>query len=195
MAQGTSQHPSVPVSANALAKASVESFIASPLVCCLSNKPRKEFKFRIDPKSIGSFTVTRNRKRRDRVALRASGRRAGGDWKPTRSSSDARETGSYRRLAALVHLAKGLARQYARKKIRVNVVSPGTVYFKGGVWNTIEQNMPNDTKRHSRAIQPAAWQRRRRLRTRQCSLASPASSFTTGSNLVVDGAVSNRVNF
>ena len=28
--------------------------------------------------------------------------------------------------AALVHLAKGLARQYARKKIRVNVVSPGT---------------------------------------------------------------------
>ena len=26
-------------------------------------------------------------------------------------------------------------------------------------------------------------------------LASPASSFTTGSNLVVDGAISNRVNF
>ena len=26
-------------------------------------------------------------------------------------------------------------------------------------------------------------------------LASPASSFTTGSNLVVDGAISRRVNF
>src|SRR3954454_8973745 len=39
--------------------------------------------------------------------------------------------------AALIHMAKGLARQYAKKKIRVNVVSPGTVYFKGGVWNTI----------------------------------------------------------
>jgi 3-oxoacyl-[acyl-carrier protein] reductase len=26
-------------------------------------------------------------------------------------------------------------------------------------------------------------------------LASPVSSFTTGSNLVVDGAISNRVNF
>jgi hypothetical protein len=26
-------------------------------------------------------------------------------------------------------------------------------------------------------------------------LASPASSFTTGSNLIVDGAISNRVNF
>src|SRR4051812_46395385 len=44
--------------------------------------------------------------------------------------------------AALVHMAKGLARQYATKKIRVNVVSPGTVYFKGGIWNTVEQNAP-----------------------------------------------------
>src|SRR3954447_3121568 len=44
--------------------------------------------------------------------------------------------------AALVHMAKGLARQYAPKKIRVNVVSPGTVYFKGGIWNQIQQNMP-----------------------------------------------------
>src|SRR4030088_900918 len=51
--------------------------------------------------------------------------------------------------AALVHMAKGLARQYAGKKIRVNVVSPGTVYFKGGVWNTVEQNMP---KRYNDAL-------------------------------------------
>ena len=48
--------------------------------------------------------------------------------------------------AALIHMAKGLARQYAKKKIRVNVVSPGTVYFKGGVWNMIEQNMPKRYK-------------------------------------------------
>src|SRR3981189_1260603 len=44
--------------------------------------------------------------------------------------------------AALIHMAKGLARQYAAKKIRVNVVSPGTVYFTGGIWNMVEQNMP-----------------------------------------------------
>jgi 3-oxoacyl-[acyl-carrier protein] reductase len=97
--------------------------------------------------------------------------------------------------AALVHLAKGLARQYARKKIRVNVVSPGTVYFKGGVWNTVEQNMP---KRYEEAL---ARNPTGRMATPQeianaaVFLASPASSFTTGSNLVVDGALSNRVNF
>jgi 3-oxoacyl-[acyl-carrier protein] reductase len=97
--------------------------------------------------------------------------------------------------AALVHMAKGLARQYARKKIRVNVVSPGTVYFKGGVWNNIEQNMP---KRYEEAL---ARNPTGRMATPQeianaaVFLASPASSFTTGSNLVVDGAISNRVNF
>src|SRR5580658_5445470 len=42
--------------------------------------------------------------------------------------------------AALIHLAKGLARQHAKRGIRTNVVSPGTVYFKGGVWATVEAN-------------------------------------------------------
>ena len=97
--------------------------------------------------------------------------------------------------AALVHVAKGLARQHAPKKIRVNVVSPGTVYFKGGIWNQVEQNMP---KRYQDAL---ARNPTGRMATPQeianaaVFLASPASSFTTGSNLIVDGAISNRVNF
>jgi 3-oxoacyl-[acyl-carrier protein] reductase len=97
--------------------------------------------------------------------------------------------------AALIHMAKGLARQYAAKKIRVNVVSPGTVYFEGGVWNMIEQTMP-ERYRDTLARNPTG-----RMATPQeianaaVFLASPASSFTTGSNLVVDGGISNRVNF
>ncbi len=84
--------------------------------------------------------------------------------------------------AALVHMAKGLARQYAPKKIRVNVVSPGTVYFKGGVWHMARN--PTGRMATPQEIANAA-----------VFLASPASSFTTGSNLIVDGATSNRVNF
>jgi len=97
--------------------------------------------------------------------------------------------------AALVHMAKGLARQYAAKKIRVNVVSPGTVYFKGGVWNMIEQNMPKrytDTLARNPLGRMATPQE---IANAAVFLASPASSFTTGSNLIVDGAISNRVNF
>jgi 3-oxoacyl-[acyl-carrier protein] reductase len=97
--------------------------------------------------------------------------------------------------AALIHMAKGLARQYAAKKIRVNAVSPGTVYFKGGVWNTIEQNMPKrfqDTLARNPLGRMATPQE---IANSAVFLASPASSFTTGSNLIVDGAISNRVNF
>jgi 3-oxoacyl-[acyl-carrier protein] reductase len=97
--------------------------------------------------------------------------------------------------AALIHYAKGLARQHAKRHIRTNVVSPGTVYFEGGVWNMIEKNMP--------AVYKGAMERNPmgRMATPQdianatVFLASPASSFTTGVNLLVDGAISRRVNF
>ncbi|NUR13687.1 MAG: SDR family oxidoreductase [Bradyrhizobium sp.] len=97
--------------------------------------------------------------------------------------------------AALIHMAKGLARQYAKKKIRVNVVSPGTVYFKGGVWEMIEKNMP---ERYSDAMKRNPTGRMatpQDIANAAVFLASPVSGFTTGSNLVVDGAISNRVNF
>jgi 3-oxoacyl-[acyl-carrier protein] reductase len=97
--------------------------------------------------------------------------------------------------AALIHMAKGLARQHAKKKIRVNVVSPGTVYFKGGVWEMIEKNMPeryNDAMKRNPTGRMATPQD---IANAAVFLASPVSGFTTGSNLVVDGAISNRVNF
>jgi 3-oxoacyl-[acyl-carrier protein] reductase len=112
------------------------------------------------------------------------------------SAAQADTAGSYGPVkAALVHMAKGLARQYAGKKIRVNAVSPGTVYFKGGVWNMVEQNMP---KRYQEALTRNPTGRMatpQEIANAAVFLASPASSFTTGSNLIVDGAISNRVNF
>ena len=112
------------------------------------------------------------------------------------SAAQAENASSYGPIkAALVHMAKGLARQYAAKKIRVNVVSPGTVYFKGGVWNMVEQNMPkryHDTLARNPTGRMATPQE---IANAAVFLASPASSYTTGSNLVVDGAISNRVNF
>ena len=97
--------------------------------------------------------------------------------------------------AALIHMAKGLARQYAAKKVRVNVVSPGQIYFKGGVWHTVEQTAPERYKQQH-ARNPLGRQGTpQEIARAAVFLASPVSSFTTGSNLVVDGAISNRVNF
>ena len=134
-----------------------------------------------------------------RPFLEASGERSGDAAFVIISSVSAAQAdtaGSYGPIkAALIHMAKGLARQYASKKIRVNVVSPGTVYFKGGVWNMVEQNMP---KRYQDALSRNPTGRMatpQEIANAAVFLASPASSFTTGSNLVVDGAISNRVNF
>ena len=112
------------------------------------------------------------------------------------SAATADNAGAYGPMkAALIHHAKGLARQHAGRCIRTNVVSPGMVYFDGGVWQQVEQNMP-DFFEQARGRNPTG-----RLASAQdvanaaVFLASPAASYITGSNLIVDGALSNRVNY
>lgn len=97
--------------------------------------------------------------------------------------------------AALIHMAKGLARAHAGQKLRVNVVSPGMVYFEGGVWHQIEQAMPDFFKKQLARNPTGRCATPQDIANATVFLASPASSYTTGINMIVDGAVSNRVNF
>jgi 3-oxoacyl-[acyl-carrier protein] reductase len=97
--------------------------------------------------------------------------------------------------AALIHYAQGLAYQLAAKNIRANTVSPGNTYFPGGVWEKIEQGNP-ELFAQSLALNPTG-----RMGTpvevarAVVFLASPAASFITGTNLVVDGALTRGVQF
>ena len=97
--------------------------------------------------------------------------------------------------AAIVHYTQGLAFQLAPKRIRANSVSPGNTYFDGGVWMQIEQGNPAFFAQ-ALALNPTG-----RMGTPQemanaaVFLASPAASFTTGTNLVVDGALTRGVQF
>jgi 3-oxoacyl-[acyl-carrier protein] reductase len=97
--------------------------------------------------------------------------------------------------AALIHYAKGLARQHAKRGIRTNVVSPGMVYFEGGVWNMVEKNMPDYFKQAMARNPTGRAATPQDIANAAVFLASPASSYTTGVNLLVDGAISRRVNF
>jgi 3-oxoacyl-[acyl-carrier protein] reductase len=97
--------------------------------------------------------------------------------------------------AALIHYAKGLARQHAKRKIRTNVVSPGMVYFEGGVWNMVEQNSPDFFKQAIARNPTGRAATPQEIANATVFLASPASSYTTGVNLLVDGSISRRVNF
>jgi 3-oxoacyl-[acyl-carrier protein] reductase len=97
--------------------------------------------------------------------------------------------------AALIHLAKGLARQYAKQHIRTNVVSPGSIYFDGGVWQTVEKTMPKLFETVLAGNPTGRMGTAQEIANAAVFLASPAASFTTGANLVVDGAFSRRVNY
>ena len=95
--------------------------------------------------------------------------------------------------AAIVHYTQGLAFHLAAKHIRANSVSPGNTYFEGGVWNQIEHGNPK-LYADALALNPTG-----RMGTPQemanaaVFLASPAASFITGTNLVVDGALTRGV--
>ena len=97
--------------------------------------------------------------------------------------------------AALIHYAQGLAYQLAAKNIRANAVSPGNTYFPGGVWQTIERDDPALFET-AMALNPTGRMGTPEEVARAAAfLASPAASFVTGANLVVDGALTRGVQF
>jgi NAD(P)-dependent dehydrogenase (short-subunit alcohol dehydrogenase family) len=97
--------------------------------------------------------------------------------------------------AALIHYAQGLAFHLAGRGIRANTVSPGNTYFPGGVWEKVEQNLP-DLFASAMALNPTGRMGRPEEMARAVVfLASPAASFITGTNLVVDGALTRGVQF
>lgn len=95
--------------------------------------------------------------------------------------------------AAIVHYIQGLAFQCAGRGVRANTVSPGNTFFEGGVWDQIRTGQP-ELYATALGLNPTG-----RMGTPQemaravVFLASPVSSFTTGTNLVVDGALSRGV--
>ncbi|WP_028922346.1 SDR family NAD(P)-dependent oxidoreductase [Pseudonocardia acaciae] len=97
--------------------------------------------------------------------------------------------------AALIHYIQGLAYQLAAKGIRANTVSPGNVYFPGGVWENIEQSNP-DLFAHALGLNPTGRMANPEEVARAVVfVASPAVPFMTGTNLVVDGALTRGVQF
>ena len=81
----------------------------------------------------------------------------------------------------------------APRDIRANTVSPGNTYFPGGVWEKIEQGNPA-LFAHSLALNPTGRMGTPAEVARAVVfLASPAASFITGTNFVVDGALTRGV--
>jgi 3-oxoacyl-[acyl-carrier protein] reductase len=94
---------------------------------------------------------------------------------------------------AIVGYISGLAFHLAGRGVRANVVSPGNTYFPNGFWSAVEQGAP-DLYASALALNPTG-----RMGTPEemakavVFLSSPVSSFTTGTHLVVDGALTRGI--
>lgn len=97
--------------------------------------------------------------------------------------------------AAMVNLALGYARQLARQRIRVNVVSPGMICFEdSGIQMTVRQD-PERAGQLRSMVPLARFGTLDEVANAVLFLISPLSSYTTGVNLRVDGAISSHVDF
>ena len=95
--------------------------------------------------------------------------------------------------AALIVHSQGLAHALAGSGIRVNCVSPGPIMIKGGAWDYIQNNLP-DIYNSTLANQPMGRMgSAEEVANAVAFLASPAGSWVTGVNLVVDGGFTKRV--
>jgi 3-oxoacyl-[acyl-carrier protein] reductase len=102
--------------------------------------------------------------------------------------------GSYGAMkAALIHYAKGLSRQLVGKGIRVNCVSPGNTYFDGGIWQNIEKGMPDLYSSTLKANPTGKFGTPAEVANGVVFLSSPAASRISGTNLVIDGALTVAV--
>lgn len=97
--------------------------------------------------------------------------------------------------AGLLNYVKGLSVRLAKQGVRANTVSPGSVYFEGGVWDMIKQNMPERYEKTLKANRLGRMANPQDVANAVVFLASPAAEFVTGTNLVVDGALTSRVQF
>jgi 3-oxoacyl-[acyl-carrier protein] reductase len=94
--------------------------------------------------------------------------------------------------ATLAHM-KYLSAFLAPKNIRVNSVSPGSIYFDGGIWDRRRQDEPERFERMLKLNPMGRFGKPEEVAAAVAFLASPRSAYTSGTNLVVDGASTTRV--
>ena len=97
--------------------------------------------------------------------------------------------------ATLLTYAKQLGQAWGPKGIRVNVVSPGPVWFEGGNWDDVKRDMPDFYAATQAQMVLGRFGVCEDVARTIVFIASPASAWTTGTNVIVDGGYTKRVQF
>jgi NAD(P)-dependent dehydrogenase (short-subunit alcohol dehydrogenase family) len=94
---------------------------------------------------------------------------------------------------AIIGYINGLALQLAEQGIRANTVSPGNTYFEGGVWASIETGDPQLYETAVGLNPTGHMGTPEEVAGPVVFLASPKARRVSGTNLVVDGALTRGV--
>ncbi|MEM7740544.1 MAG: SDR family oxidoreductase [Pseudomonadota bacterium] len=97
--------------------------------------------------------------------------------------------------AAVINHASALAQALAPNGIRVNTVSPGPVYIDGGSWNWVKDNIPPFYDATLASIPMGRFGNAEEIANTIVFTASGAVPFMTGTNIVVDGGITKRVQY
>lgn len=90
--------------------------------------------------------------------------------------------------------AKYLSDDYAKRKIRVNSVIPGNVYYKGGRWDELLRRNESDVEEYiERSVPLKRFAVPEEIADAIVFLASDRASFITGATLLVDGGQSRAI--
>jgi len=97
--------------------------------------------------------------------------------------------------AALLHVVGGLSYQLAKQGVRANTVTPGPVFFEGGVWDRVKKQAPQYYDSMLENCPTGRMSTPQEIANAAVFLASPAASHISGTNLIVDGAMIVRAQF
>ena len=97
--------------------------------------------------------------------------------------------------AAIITYGKQLSQLWAAKNIRVNMVCPGPVAYPGGNWSMIKNAMPELYDKTLADMPLGRFGAPDDVARAMVFLSSPAASYITGSNLIIDGGYTKRVQF
>jgi 3-oxoacyl-[acyl-carrier protein] reductase len=92
--------------------------------------------------------------------------------------------------AALMEYTQTQALALARKRIRVNCIAPGSIYFEGGTWDNARQNNPALYERILAGIPSGRYGKPEEVAQVATFLVSDQASWVTGQTVVVDGGQS-----
>ena len=92
--------------------------------------------------------------------------------------------------AALSEYTQTQALAYAGKKIRVNCIAPGSIFFEGGTWDIAKRDKPELYERILAGIPSGRYGIPEEVATVSTFLASDLASWVTGQTIAVDGGQS-----